>query len=124
MAVLKRYEMPEGRRYARVQYEGLVFISWKTFDGQRNYALGKCIDVSSLGVGVELSIRIPVGSFVRVRAYGLNLDGSATVRNVSRQAGRYVLGLELSAPLDSEVLNHLCAPPTDGVEEAALSWSA
>lgn len=96
-------------RHPRVPYEGFVSISWKTFEGVRNCALGKCLDVSERGVGLELSSRIAVGSFVKVRAYGLNLEGSAFVRHVSRQAGKYILGLELSAPLDSDVLEDPCA---------------
>ena len=111
--------MSESRRHPRFQYYGVVFISWKMFDGQRNYALGKCLDVSERGLGLELSARIPVGSFVRVRAYGLNLDGSATVRHVARRVGGYGLGVELSKSLDSDVLAKLSASQADVV--AAVS---
>jgi len=101
--------MSENRRYPRIRYTGMAFISWKTFEGQRNHVLGKCLDVSERGVGLYLATRIPVGSFVKVRAYGLNLDGSATVRRVSRLAGGYILGLELSEPLSADVLETLFA---------------
>src|ERR1700704_4595650 len=102
------------QRHPRVPYEGFVSISWKTFEGVRNCALGKCLDVSERGVGLEVASRIPVGSFVKVRAYGLNLDGSAFVRHVAREAGKYVLGLELSTPLDSDILADLCAAHASG----------
>jgi len=104
--------MAEFRRDPRIPYAGVVFISWKTFDGQRNHVLGRSLDVSARGIAVTLAIRIPVGSFVKVRAYGLSLDGSATVRHVTRWPGGYVLGLELSEPLDAGVLEKL------GVERA------
>jgi hypothetical protein len=100
-------KMAEFRRDQRIPYASLVFISWKTFDGQRNHVLGRSLDVSARGIAVTLAIRIPVSSFVKIRAYGLNLDGSATVRHVTRWPAGYVLGLELSAPLDPEVLEQL-----------------
>jgi len=109
--MIREAELPENRRHPRIQYAGIVFISWKTFDGQKNCALGRCLDVSEHGLGLELSARIPVGSFVKVRAYKLNLDGSATVRHVSRRPGGYGLGLELSQPLDPDVLLELCEEP-------------
>jgi len=103
------------RLHPRIEYSGLISVSWKTFDGQPNHVLGKCIDVSKQGVGFESPMRIPVDSFVRVRAYLLNLDGSAIVRHVARRAGAYVLGLELSTPLDPVVLAELVASQVDMV---------
>jgi hypothetical protein len=105
--------MSELRRYPRIEFGGVVFIAWKTFDGQRNHVLGRAIDVSERGIGVAVAIRIPVGSFVKVRAYGLNLDGSATVRRVGRLPGGYVLGLELSESLDQDMLAELGASPAE-----------
>jgi hypothetical protein len=101
--------MAEFRRHPRIQYGGVVFISWKTFDGQRNHVLGRCLDVSEQGMALTLAARIPVGSFVKVRAEGLNLDGSATVRWFKRLPGEYVLGLELNESLDPDVLAELDA---------------
>jgi len=101
--------MAELRRHPRIQYAGIVFLSWKTFDGQRNHVLGRSLDVSERGIALMLATRIPVGSFVRVRAEGLNLDGSATVRRFARLPGGYVLGLELSESLDPDILAELAA---------------
>jgi|SRR6476620_7596369 len=103
--------MLENRRHPRINYSGLVFICWQTFNGESNHVLGRCVDVSEHGLGLALHKRIPVGSFVKVRAYALNLDCSAIVRRASFSAGRYVLGLELSKPLDEDVLASLSAPP-------------
>ncbi len=97
------------RLHPRVPYSGLISVSWKTFDGQRNSVLGKCIDVSERGLGFMLPARIPVGSFVRVKAFALNLDGSAMVRHVSRRDGVYIMGLELSTPVAADVLAELSA---------------
>ena len=107
--------MSERRCYPRTPYAGLVFISWKTFDGARNHVLGRAFDVSEQGIAFDLATRIPVGSLVKVRAYGLNLDVSATVRRVSRRTAGYVLGLELSESLDTAVLAEICAPQSEAV---------
>ena len=104
--------MSERRRYPRIPYAGMVFISWKTFDGHRNHVLGRALNVSQGGIVVDLATRIPVGSLVKVRAYGLNLDGLATVKRVSWVTVGYVLGLELSKAIDSSVLAELSASPT------------
>ena len=96
--------MAESRHAPRAPYAGVVFVSWKTFDGQRNHVLGRSINVSERGLALALGIRIPVGSYVKVQADGLNLNGSATVRRVAHLPGGYLLGLELSASLDPDIL--------------------
>jgi hypothetical protein len=101
--------MSEDRRHPRIDYSGLVFIAWQTFQGERNHVLGRCLDVSEQGIGLALYKRIPVGSFVKVRAYALNLDCSAIVRHCAMRAGRYTLGLELSEPVSQDVLDELYA---------------
>jgi hypothetical protein len=107
--------MSELRRDPRIPYSGVVFISWKTFDGHRNHVLGRGVAVSERGIGIELATRIPVGSFVRVKADSLHLDGSGTVRNVTRRTLAYVLELELSGSLDSGILMELGAAQTSAV---------
>ena len=107
--------MAEFRRYPRIPYSGVVFISWKTFDGQRNHVMGRALDVSERGIAIEVATRSPAGSFIRIRAYGLNLDGSGTVRRIVRRVGRYTLGLELSEPLDLNILAELTASQTRSI---------
>jgi hypothetical protein len=101
--------MSEPRRDPRIQYSGVVFISWQTFDGHRNHVLGRALAVSERGIGIELATRIPVGSFVRIKADSLNLDGSGTVRRVAGRPVGYVLELELSGSLDPNILAELGA---------------
>jgi len=116
VATIAEAGMVENRLHPRIEYHGLISVSWKA-NGQLNHVLGKCIDVSERGVGFELPTRIPVGSSVGVKVYALNLDGSATVRHVARRAGGYVLGLELSTPLDSDVLAELVVSQSEVVTE-------
>jgi len=101
--------MSEDRRHTRIQYSGLVFVAWQTFHGDRNHVLGRCLDVSEQGLGLALYKRIPVGAFVKVRSYALNVDCSGIVRHCAMSAGRYVLGLELSEPVSQDVLEGLSA---------------
>jgi hypothetical protein len=92
--------MSEDRRHPRIYYSGLVFVAWQTFHGERNHVLGRCLDVSEHGLGLALYKRIPVGAFVKVRCYALNVDCSAIVRHAARMRGQVdsPLGLELSEP--------------------------
>ena len=69
----------------------------------------------SRGIAVDLATRIPVGSLVKVRAYGLNFDGCATIRRVSSRIAGYVLGLEVSESLDTAVLAEISAPQSEAV---------
>jgi hypothetical protein len=101
--------MSEPRLDPRIPYSGVVFISWKTFDGHRNHVLGRAVALSERGIGIELATRIPVGSFVRVKAESLKLDGSGTVRRVVGRTLTYVLELELSGSLDADILAGLGA---------------
>jgi hypothetical protein len=104
--------MSEPRRDPRIPYSGVVFISWKTFDGHRNHVLGRALAVSERGIAIELATRIPVGSFVRVKADSLHLDGSGTVRRVVCRTVGHVLELELSGSLDTDILSELGASQT------------
>ncbi len=61
--------------------------------------MGKCLDISVGGLGVEVAKRIPVGTEVRVRADWVNLDGVATVRHIRERGGVFHTGLELKRPL-------------------------
>ena len=112
--------MSEDRRHPRLQHSGVIFISWQTIQGDRNHALGRCLDVSEHGVGLALYKRIPVGSFVKVQADSLNLDCSAIVRHAARSAGRYVLGLELGKPVDQDVLAALSQAESAAVAAAPV----
>ena len=103
--------MSERRRYARTSHSGLVFISWKIKSGPRNHVLGRALNVSERGIVVEVATRVPPDTVVKVRAYGLNVDGTATVRRVTRVMGGHILGLELDHAIDASVLAELSVSP-------------
>ena len=93
----------EKRQDLRFRFMGVVFLHWIEADDE-NYVMGKCVDISMGGLGVEVALRIPVGTEVKVRAEWVNLDGSATVRRASRRGAVFQIGLQLKHPLDPDVL--------------------
>ncbi len=106
---------PELRRYSRYRYIGVVFLSWTEPDGD-NYVMGRCLDISEGGLGVEIARRIAVGTQVRVHADWVSLDGAATVRHIAPGGGVFQLGLQLKQPLSPEVLATIVAPGPAGGE--------
>jgi hypothetical protein len=99
---------PEQRRHSRFRYIGVVFLAWNEPDGE-NYVMGRCLDISVGGLGVEVARRIAVNTVVKVRAGWVSLDGPATVRHIMQVGGVFQLGLELKHPLPPEVLAKLVA---------------
>jgi hypothetical protein len=77
-------------------------------DGE-NYVMGRCLDISEGGLGVQVARRISVGTEVRIRADWVNLDGEATIRHIRRGGGVFQLGLELKQRLAPEFLAKLVA---------------
>jgi hypothetical protein len=78
--------------------------------------MGRCLDISEGGLGVEIARRIAVGTHVRVHADWVSLNGAATVRHVTAVGGVFQLGLELKQPLSPEVLAAIVAPGPKGDE--------
>ena len=73
---------------------------WRRADGQIRPVVGKLIDVSEGGIGVEVFVAPPDGALVeldgewRGAAYGLRVNGRARVAHVSEvEPGRYRVGL-------------------------------
>jgi len=106
----RRAEPQQGqRRASRFRYFGVIFLSWIEPGGE-NYVMGRCLDISISGLGVEVAKRIPVGTEVRVRADWVSLDGAAMVRRVREGGGAFQMGLELKRPLSPEVLATVVTP--------------
>jgi hypothetical protein len=100
-----------------------VSISW-TSHGERNYVLGRCLDISERGIGLELPKSLPLGAEVTLHADWLSLDGGATLRRQVRRAGVYVLGLEFEVPLREEILQSLLASPEPARTEDSSTLTA
>lgn len=76
----------------------------------KNYVMGKCLDISEGGVGIELGRRISVGTEVTVRADWVSLDDKATVRHVTERGAVFHLGLQFKHALRTDVVAQLVAP--------------
>ena len=94
----------ELRRHPRLPYVGPVRICSEDARGQAVYGMAQCVDLSESGLRIEGQSRLPVGTYVSLRADQLNLGCSARVKRVAQQRSRYVLGLELSQPMPDKTL--------------------
>jgi hypothetical protein len=100
--------MSEEDRHRCFQNFGLVFVSWIS-RGERNHVLGRCLDISNHGLGIELPKALPPGGLVTVQADWLDLTGLASVRQSAKRAGKWVLHLEFDVPLRQDALDRLLA---------------
>jgi hypothetical protein len=100
------------RRHQRAPYTGPIDISWDDGRGNAKWAQGKFLEVSAAGLQVEVREAIPVHTNLMLRAERIQLVGSSRVKHVQRRGAKYILGLELSAPLRGQVLANLGPPPS------------
>jgi hypothetical protein len=94
------------RRASRFRYFGVIFLSWIEPGGE-NFVMGKCLDISVSGLGVQVARRISINTEVRVRADWMTLDGAAIVRHVQERGGVFQIGLQMQQPLRPETLEQL-----------------
>lgn len=95
----------EHRRHRRVPQLGLIRVSWQDSSGQQKYVQAKLFDISSSGLRMmEVPEPIPPLTNVHLACEKLRLAGSAWVRHCSRYGAKYVVGVELTAPLKSDLL--------------------
>jgi hypothetical protein len=99
----------ELRRSPRYRFFGVIFLSWIGPRG-KNHVMGRCLDISEGGLGIEIANQISVDTEVTVRAEWANLDSTATVRYAQTENGVWHLGLELKQPLTPEVIAEVAAP--------------
>jgi hypothetical protein len=98
-----------------------VQVTWQDERGETRFAYAKCLDVSETGLRIEVPIAAPLGTYITLHAERINVRGTASVRNVSRNGQRFILGLELSAKLRDVAFEKLTEPAND---DAPLSAAA
>ena len=109
------------RRHTRIPYSGPVRLSWEDQRGELNFAAGKCLDISKAGLQIEVPVPIPRGTYLTFRADRINVSGTASVRNTLTKGSRYILGLELNAPLRDDAIVRLTEPAA--IETVRRRWS-
>jgi hypothetical protein len=72
-----------------------VRIAWVDERRQVKCVAGRCIDVSSKRIHVEVREQIPVHTRVLLRADGLKIAGSASVKYVTRCEATFILVLDV-----------------------------
>ena len=87
------------RRDARIPAEELVEITWKDRFGQEKFAKARTLNVSEMGMRVEMPEPLDRLAYVTFRSSALALHGTASVRSCTRQAAKYLVGLEFSGGL-------------------------
>jgi len=110
------------RRHLRIPYGGPVRLSWEDQRGELNFAAGKCLDISKAGLQIEIPVPIPRGTYITFRADRINVSGTASVRNVTNKGSRYIVGLELNAPLRDDAIVKL-TEPAPAIETVRRRWT-
>ena len=79
----------------RVPHDKPIRLAWLDERGHIRCLTGRCIDVSSRRVHVEVREQIPLHTRVMLRADGMNVAGSASVKYVTRYDTKFILVLDL-----------------------------
>lgn len=79
----------------RAPSEKPVRLAWLDERGQIRCVTGRCIDVSSRRIHVEVREPIPLDTRVMVRAHGISVAGSTSVKYVTRCEASFILVLDL-----------------------------
>ncbi len=87
------------RRNERIPAEELVEVTWKDRAGQEKFAKARTLDISESGMRVEMPEALDKQTYVALRSNSLSLHGTASVRSCTRQATKYLIGLEFSGGL-------------------------
>jgi hypothetical protein len=87
------------RRDDRIPASELVEVTWKDRSGQEKFAKGRTLDISASGMRIEVPEPLDKQTYVALRSNALSLHGTASVRSCTRQAAKYLVGLEFSGGL-------------------------
>ena len=75
---------------------------WKDRDGGDKYANARMLDISELGMRIEVPEPLQERSYVTLRCDKLKLNGRASVRSCLRKGIKYLVGLEFSVGMKWE----------------------
>lgn len=87
------------RRDERMPAAELVEVTWKDRYGQEKFAKARSLDVSELGMRIEMPEALDKLVYVTLRSIPLALHGTASVRSCTRRGTKYLVGLEFSGGL-------------------------
>jgi hypothetical protein len=79
----------------RVPADQLIRLAWLDERGQIRCVPGRCIDLSSRRIHVEVPVQIPLLTPVMLRADGISIAGAASVRHVTRCDAGFIVVLDI-----------------------------
>jgi hypothetical protein len=85
-------------REQRFKVSFSVSLMWQERPGELRRLAGRCADLSSEGMSVEVKDRISPGAVVQVESKDFGRMGHAIVRFCRRDPMRFHIGLKFSAP--------------------------
>jgi hypothetical protein len=100
------------RRHERTEQAEIIQVMWKDRDGADKYANARTLDISEIGMRIEIPEPVEERSYVILRCDKLKLNGTASVRSCQRKGNRYLVGLEFSVGMKWK--------PPESVPEASL----
>ncbi len=92
-------EKTGARRDDRIPTEQLIEVTWKDRYGQEKFVKARTLNVSQSGMKIEMPEPLEKLAYVTFRSSALSLHGTASVRSCTRQATKYLVGLEFSGGL-------------------------
>jgi hypothetical protein len=83
-------------RYQCLPSDKPVRLAWVDQRGKIKCVPGRCIDVSSRRIHIEVPVQIPLHTPVMLRAEGISIAGSASVKYVTACCdSKFILVLEI-----------------------------
>jgi hypothetical protein len=81
-----------------------IRLAWLDERGQIRCVPGRCIDISSRMIHMEDPVQIPLHTHVMLRAEGISIAGSASVRCVTPcDDTKFILVLDIRGPSDAKL---------------------
>jgi hypothetical protein len=87
------------RRQRRERSNSTVLVMWCDEAGEDRYSDAQALDVSEIGLRLQIPVRIRERSYVTLRSESLGIHGRASVRYCSRVGNKYIIGVEFAAGL-------------------------
>ena len=84
------------RRHDRTEYAEIVQVMWKDRDGGDKFTNARTLNISEVGMRIEVPEPLQERSYVTLRCDKLKLNGRASVRTCHRKGTRYLVGLEFA----------------------------
>ncbi len=89
-------EVMNSRRCERTPCGEKVRLGWEGPNGEPQFTLGQCLDISATGIAIKVKVPIAHRTYVTIRSEQIGLAGRASVRYCIRRNAAYHIGLEFS----------------------------